>query len=131
MDRERVRIAIGLRQEDGFDLVERTVEDGHVLDRALEERVDVLDGVDAELGLSLVTLFSIHFMAAIENAGKYVEFSIEGSDYYPWQNGIFSPGFEIRDGNVLLSDKPGWGIEIDPEWIALADYRVSYNQASS
>jgi L-alanine-DL-glutamate epimerase-like enolase superfamily enzyme len=58
--------------------------------------------------LSLVTLFSIHFMAAIE-----------------------SPGFEIRDGNVLLSDKPGWGIEIDPEWIALADYRVSYNQASS
>ena len=81
--------------------------------------------------LSLVTLFSIHFMAAIENAGKYVEFSIEGGDYYPWQNRIFSPGFEIRDGNVLLSDKPGWGIEIDPEWIALADYRVSYNQASS
>jgi len=81
--------------------------------------------------LSLVTLFSIHFMAAIENAGKYVEFSIEGSDYYPWQNNIFTPGFEIRNGNVLLSDRPGWGIEIDPEWIALADYRVSYNQASS
>jgi L-alanine-DL-glutamate epimerase-like enolase superfamily enzyme len=77
--------------------------------------------------LSLVTLFSIHFMAAIENAGKYVEFSIEGSDYYPWQQNIFSPAFEIRDGNVLISDKPGWGIEIDPEWIALSDYRISYN----
>jgi L-alanine-DL-glutamate epimerase-like enolase superfamily enzyme len=77
--------------------------------------------------LSLVTLFSIHFMAAIENAGKYVEFSIEGSDYYPWQENIFSPAFEIRDGNVLISDKPGWGIEIDPEWIALSDYRISYN----
>jgi L-alanine-DL-glutamate epimerase-like enolase superfamily enzyme len=64
--------------------------------------------------LSLVTLFSIHFMAAIENAGKYVEFSIEGGDYYPWARNIFSPGFEI-----------------DPEWIALADYRVSYNPASS
>jgi L-alanine-DL-glutamate epimerase-like enolase superfamily enzyme len=81
--------------------------------------------------LSLVTLFSLHFMTAIENAGKYVEFSIEGSDYYPWQQHIFSPEFEIRDGNVLLSDKPGWGIEIDPEWIALSDYRVSYNKASS
>ena len=21
----------------------------------------------------------------------------------------------------------GWGIEIDPEWMALSDYRVSYN----
>ena len=81
--------------------------------------------------LSLVTLFSLHFMAAIENAGKYVEFSIEGADYYPWAQHIFSPGFEIRQGNVLLSDKPGWGIEIEPEWLALAAYRVSYNQASS
>ena len=77
--------------------------------------------------LSLVTLFSIHLMAALENAGKYVEFSIEGSDYYPWQENIFNPGFEIKNGNVLISDKPGWGIEINPEWIALSDYRISYN----
>ena len=76
--------------------------------------------------LSLVTLFSAHFMAAIENAGKYVEFSIEGSDYYPWQNNIFTPGFEIQNGNVMIPDKPGWGIEINPEWIALSDYRISY-----
>ena len=76
--------------------------------------------------LSLVTLFSVHFMAAIENAGKYVEFSIEGGDYYPWQDHIFTPGYEIRDGNVMISDQPGWGIEINPEWIALADYRISY-----
>ena len=76
--------------------------------------------------LSLVTLFSVHFMAAIENAGKYVEFSIEGSDYYPWQNNIFTPEFEIKNGNVMISDKPGWGIEINPEWIALSDYRISY-----
>jgi L-alanine-DL-glutamate epimerase-like enolase superfamily enzyme len=77
--------------------------------------------------LSLVTLFSIHFMAAIENAGKYVEFSIEGPGYYPWQDRIFTPGYEIRDGKAQISAAPGWGIEIDPEWLALADYRVSYN----
>ena len=81
--------------------------------------------------LSLVTLFSLHFMAAIENAGKYVEFSIEGLDYYPWQRDIFSPGFEIVSGNLQLPDKPGWGIEINPEWIALSQHRVSYNEASS
>ncbi len=77
--------------------------------------------------LSLVTLFSLHFMAAIENAGKYVEFTIEGAEYYPWQDRIFAPGFEIRDGDLLLSDAPGWGIEVDPEWIALSAYKVSYN----
>ena len=77
--------------------------------------------------LSLVTLFSIHFMAAIENAGKYVEFSIEGLEYYPWQANFFSPNYEIINGRVSLSHKPGWGIEIDPEWIALSDYQVSYN----
>ncbi|MDC1286300.1 mandelate racemase/muconate lactonizing enzyme family protein [Gammaproteobacteria bacterium] len=76
--------------------------------------------------LTLVTLFSVHFMAAIENAGKYVEFAIEGSDYYPWQNDIFTPEFKIRNGNVVISDKPGWGIEVNPEWIALSDYRISY-----
>ncbi len=76
--------------------------------------------------LSLVTLFSMHFMAAIENAGKYVEYSIEGLDYYPWQANIFSPGYEISDGRVGISTAPGWGIEIDPEWLALSDYRVSY-----
>lgn len=81
--------------------------------------------------LSLVTLFSLHFMAAIENAGKYVEFSIEGLDYYPWQRDIFAPGYEIQNGNLRLSGLPGWGIEINPEWIALSQYRVSYNQASS
>ena len=81
--------------------------------------------------LSLVTLFSLHFMAAIGNAGKYVEFSIEGLDYYPWQKNLFSPGFEVVSGSLQLSDQPGWGVEIDPEWIALSDYRVSYNEASS
>jgi L-alanine-DL-glutamate epimerase-like enolase superfamily enzyme len=77
--------------------------------------------------LSLVTLFSMHFMAAIDNPGKYVEFSIEGLDYYPWQDRIFTPGYQIRDGNAQISAAPGWGIEINPEWLTLADYRVSYN----
>jgi len=77
--------------------------------------------------LSLVTLFSIHLMAAIENAGKYVEFSIEGLDYYPWQHPFFTPNFEINEGRVSLVELPGWGIEINPEWIALSDYQVSYS----
>ena len=39
--------------------------------------------------LGLVTLFTMHLLAALPNAGKYLEFSIEGADYYPWQDGLF------------------------------------------
>ena len=77
--------------------------------------------------LSLVTLFSAHFMAAIPNAGKYLEYSIEGLDYYPWQAGVFNPGYEIKAGQLILQQAPGWGIEIDSQWLASADYQVSFN----
>ncbi len=75
--------------------------------------------------LSLVTVFSLHLMGAIENAGPYVEFSIEGLDYYPWQEGLFSPALEVRDGQVQIPNGPGWGVEINPDWLAQADYRAS------
>jgi len=75
--------------------------------------------------LSLVTLFSLHMMGAIENAGPYVEFSIEGLDYYPWQENLFSPAPEARDGQVQIPDGPGWGVEINPDWLATAQHQVS------
>ena len=39
--------------------------------------------------MSLVTMCTMHLLKAIPNAGKYLEFSIEGLDYYPWQTGLF------------------------------------------
>ena len=75
--------------------------------------------------LSLVTVFTLHMMGAIENAGPYVEFAIEGLDYYPWQDGLFSPALEARDGKVMIPDGPGWGVEISTAWLAQADYRIS------
>ena len=76
--------------------------------------------------LGLVTLFTMHLLRAIEGAGKYLEFSIEGADYYPWQEGLFvkSP-YLVKDGQVTVSDEPGWGIEISPEWLAKSCYRKS------
>ena len=40
-----------------------------------------------------------------------MEFSIEGLDYYPWQDNIFSPDFKIVDGHLELPHKLGWGVE--------------------
>ena len=76
--------------------------------------------------LSMVTLFTMHLLRAIPNAGKYLEFSIEGIDYYPWQDGLFveSP-FTVTDGKVTVSDQPGWGVEISPAWLDGATYQAS------
>ena len=76
--------------------------------------------------LSMITLFTMHLLQAIPNAGKYLEFSIEGSDYYPWQRDLFvkSP-YDVVSGNVQVSDEPGWGVEISPDWLANASYQVT------
>lgn len=76
--------------------------------------------------LSLVTLFTMHLLGAIPNAGKYLEFSIEGPDYYPWQEGLYARSpYEITDGKVMIPDAPGWGVELSQAWLEAADYQIS------
>ena len=76
--------------------------------------------------LSLVTLFTMHLLKAIPNAGKYLEFSIEGADYYPWQQNLFKNSlFDIEDGCVSTKSDPGWGFEINDEWLSKSIYQLS------
>ncbi len=76
--------------------------------------------------LSLVTLFTMHLLKAIPNAGKYLEFSIEGADYYPWQQDLFlEDPYAVDDGKVTISDMPGWGIEIRSDWLEKSTYQCS------
>jgi L-alanine-DL-glutamate epimerase-like enolase superfamily enzyme len=76
--------------------------------------------------LSLVTVCTMHLLGAIANAGKYLELSIEGADYYPWQQGLFREDpYQVRDGHVTIPAAPGWGVEINPGWLDAAEHRVS------
>ncbi len=76
--------------------------------------------------LSMVTIFTMHFLKAIENAGKYLELAIEGEDVYPWQQGLFlNPPFDVADGHVTVPSEPGWGVEINPDWLESAEYQKS------
>ena len=76
--------------------------------------------------LSLVTVATLHLLAALPNAGPYLELSIEGADYYPWQTGLFlGDPFAVRAGTVAVPEGPGWGVEINPRWLEKATYKKS------
>ncbi len=71
---------------------------------------------------SLVTVFALHLLGAIPNAGPYLEFSIEPST---WLDGLFTPALAARDGAVAIPDGPGWGVTVSDDWLARARRQVS------
>ena len=76
--------------------------------------------------LSMVTLFTMHLLRAIPNAGHYLEFSIEGSHYYPWQDQLFvNTPYKIDNGPASVTEAPGWGVEINPVWLEASHYQKS------
>ena len=76
--------------------------------------------------LSLVTICTMHLLGAIDNPGKYLEFSIEGHDYYPWQEQLFlGDPFAIEDGQATIPSAPGWGVEINHAWLDKAERQIS------
>jgi L-alanine-DL-glutamate epimerase-like enolase superfamily enzyme len=77
--------------------------------------------------LSLITLFSLHFMAAIPNAGPFVEFTIE-NDANPGGS-FYSPSLEVKDGRIKIPDDPGWGVAIRQAWLEKASYQKSERPA--
>ncbi len=72
--------------------------------------------------LSLVTVFTLHMMGAIPNAGPHVEFSIEPM---PEVDNLFTPALEVVDGRVQIPEAPGWGVTLNPDWLAQANYQKS------
>ena len=74
---------------------------------------------------SLVTVFTLHMMGAIPNAGPHVEFSIEPT---PWARDLYTPVLEAVDGRVMIPDGPGWGVTINLDWLARAERQVSQSE---
>ena len=72
--------------------------------------------------LSLVTVFTLHLVAAIPNAGEYMEFTIERD---AWTEDLLTSPLAVADGTIRVPDGPGWGVDIRPEWLERAEYRVS------
>ncbi len=71
---------------------------------------------------SMVTVFTLHLLGAIPNAGPYLEFSIEDN---AWTRGLYDPPLEVIDGQVAIPEGPGWGVTLSQEWLDGAEKRLS------
>ncbi|NPV09290.1 MAG: mandelate racemase/muconate lactonizing enzyme family protein [Anaerolineae bacterium] len=71
---------------------------------------------------SLVTVFALHLMGAIVNAGPFVEFSIEPQS---WARELFTPTLEVSDGCVPIPEGPGWGVKVREDWLEKATHAQS------
>ena len=69
--------------------------------------------------VSMVTLFTLHMMRSVPNAGPYLELSIEE----PGELGeLYEPRLEVRDGELQMpANAPGWGVTPRRAWLAQAD----------
>lgn len=75
--------------------------------------------------VSLVTVFTMHMLAALPKAGE-VEFSIEAdAAITKLARAMFDPILEMKEGKAVMPDGPGWGVRIKPEWLAAAERRVT------
>jgi len=72
--------------------------------------------------LSLVTVFTLHMMAVIPNAGRFMEFTIEND---AWTRDLYAKPLEVREGRVMVPEGPGWGVDINTGWLHQAEYRIS------
>jgi len=75
--------------------------------------------------LSMVTVFTLHTLGAIPNAGPHMEFSIEPTE---WTKGLYEPELKVVDGKVRIPDGPGWGVTINPKWLDAAERKITAQQ---
>ena len=62
----------------------------------------------------LCTMMSAHFCAAVPNF-RIMEIDI---DDVPWKDDLVTHPPQIKDGELLVPDRPGWGIDLNEEAIA-------------
>jgi L-alanine-DL-glutamate epimerase-like enolase superfamily enzyme len=74
---------------------------------------------------SLLRVFTLHLALAMPACFHPQEWSIEDE---PWARGVYSPMPQVVDGEVHASAEPGWGVELDPSFVASADRAESRGQ---
>lgn len=67
---------------------------------------------------SLLQVFTLHLAAAVPGCTQRQEWSIESTG---WSEGIYGPMLRVVDGAVEVPTTPGWGVELDPQFVRTAE----------
>jgi len=79
---------------------------------SLAETYDVLIASHSAHGF-LSTMMGAHMCAAMPNF-RILEFDV---DEVPWMGDLYSAAPVIEDGMYLMSDRPGWGVDVNEEGV--------------
>ena len=72
-------------------------------------------------GRSLTAIFTAHLVTAMPACNHFHEWTIEDASAMR----VYEPFPVARDGEVVLSDAPGWGVEISGSTLQRMERRVS------
>ena len=70
-------------------------------------------------------MFSLHIAAAMPACYQFHEWSIEENDGQSWATEVFEEQLEVKNGVVAVPDAPGWGLTVQPSYLARAELQVS------
>ena len=72
---------------------------------------------------SMLPVFSSNYLCVVENGFPFMEYCIEPE---PWtDNVVIDDSHKVVDGKYTPSDKPGWGVTINPDLLKNAEYRIT------
>lgn len=78
---------------------------------------------------SLLQVFSLHVATAMPSCHQPQEWSAERPD---WAQNIYDPVLEVRNGSLQArDDRPGWGIELSPDFLKASSKRISQGDRHS
>jgi L-alanine-DL-glutamate epimerase-like enolase superfamily enzyme len=70
-------------------------------------------------------MFTLHIAAAMPSCYQFHEWSIEENDGQSWATEVFEQQLEVKNGVVAVPTEPGWGLTVQPSYLARAEQQVS------
>jgi len=71
---------------------------------------------------SPIYLMGVHYMSVIDNPYGFLEMGVE---FTKWESDAYSNPPAISGGSTKVPDSPGWGMELNEDWIKKAEYQIS------
>jgi len=71
---------------------------------------------------SMLPVFTSHYLCTAKNSFPFMEYSIEDDS---WTDNVVVDLPVVQNGKFTPSEKPGWGVSINPDWLKRAEYRIT------